>query len=67
MLSQPIEVRYARSEAKWFKRRLARTAMGQPFTEERPPRDYNEMVTNFNNKASVQVNKATAYVSNLFK
>ena len=40
----PIDKKYARDEAKWYRRRLARTAMGQPFTEVAPPHNTNEQV-----------------------
>ena len=39
MTAEPIQSKYKRSEAAWYKRRLARTAMGQPFKEIAPPKN----------------------------
>ena len=40
---EEIEKKYARSEAKYFKRRLANVAMGQVFLEDAPGHDYKEV------------------------
>ena len=41
---EPIEKKYARGEAKWYRKRLARIAMGQPFTDSAPAHNTNELV-----------------------
>ena len=42
MEMEPLEKKYARSEAKWYRKRLARIAMAQPFTESAPPHSTEE-------------------------
>ena len=59
-LAEPINTKYRRSEANWYKRRLARVAMGQPFTETPPPHDLSETANQFGLKTQ-------AFVTKLFK
>ena len=42
---KPLEDKYARVEAKWYRRRLARIAMGQQFIEEAPSHGYTETMS----------------------
>ena len=58
--AEPIERKYIRTESKWYKRRLARTAMGQPFSEVPPPHDVKEAATTY-------AKKTEDFVSKLFK
>ena len=58
--AMPIEQKYSQSCTFYYKRRLARIAMGQPIIEDAPARNVMEM-------ASKGVDKVNNFMNKLFK
>ena len=69
--AEVLNLKYKRAESAWYKRRLAKTAMGQTFTEKAPAKSYLEaadrVTSNLGDAADKAGRQASEYVGKLFK